>query len=263
MKTNMSMYDITQTLIKHRPTFCAFAQNAIAKDIAQIFCSIIDNKILNIFDVKYRTEYNLYKSLLRCYREYLASNNKSDYDFEDISITLNLYPLNEKDTLINVSYKDNIYGPIFRDIFDDYMYFDNSDKPNLITDIDWDKRRTDWVTTFDMNPMIYNVFDNFSDIGIQDIDFIKLCLEYIPSKEMRVKSFVETILFRKYPPNTKSIYEITKYCKSIFNTLPNESKELIKQYSEAIPVITRETFDKIDYISYDLLQPYYMFSKHK
>ena len=145
----------------------------------------------------------------------------------------------------------------FRDKYDiqDYHYQNQTDKPEEISDEDWNKRKDDWYTYLPSGvPRIDGMCINITTANdiIDKIFFAKAeeIIKYVPSKEKRVYLFAEEktindMLAKSDKDNLFSL--VLKYNKMIKNQSPEIMdiyQENFKLFDNILPEITLENMKK-------------------
>ena len=77
-----------------------------------------------------------------------TSNAVFTYDSEDdadYDVNVCIFPLEDKMLAIYYAHNDELYNILIENpAFSDYGYWNNTDKPNHLTDEEWEQRRIDW-----------------------------------------------------------------------------------------------------------------------
>lgn len=102
--------------------------------------------------------------------EILQKETRERYVFNDFTFDLSVYPM-ENQTLLYYYSEQNLSLDEFSDDIELYGYWNNSDKPDSISEEEWEQRKNDWNEALDMPRLkftigqdihtIFDAMDNF------------------------------------------------------------------------------------------------------
>lgn len=232
--------------------FCQKLGEQISKKreelVEQLFSDLFMNDIVSIFsgDYLYFEKVNLKRNIVFCLSEICeneqnkiktigARNPRFDFDFEVVFIHSSQKILcllyTEKREFVNIW--ESQPG------VEEYGYWNNSDKPENLSEKDWDKREIDWdealpgYTPPSKRGLVYIPDDKYI-FGIFNNEFKKML-----SKKEALRKLSQSLLRQWWVKKHKDLYNLKSqrlsYYIGFFNALENfiktkDSKKLQKRY---------------------------------
>lgn len=210
----------------------AQAQENFFHDVGSQIATQHDSYVLNLVDQE--PELNPSSIAYEMYQETREQKNKTSSDeyWNDYTCEVNFYTMNGK-TLIVCRAEKDFYQEILEKMDDvsEYGYWNNTDKPDHISDDEWDIRRSEWVPTLD------HIF-RYKFMVIDDRDLLDFCLlpqlkdleqfkKYYPSIESRINEMAGQIAVNRKFKDQKDI-NITDVSNYLFSSQRKDDVKAIK-----------------------------------
>ena len=174
------------------------AKTKYINSLTQYWVNIFDKKTINTNEQFHqllgesRTSKNYDDNLLKALIDVINANRKQiitsglrnpEFDFD---LSVRLFPINNKKTLINCFHDDVEFQQELANYFDEYHYQNQSDKPDNIPTRQWNLRRKDWDKAYRNagSSIVVHLFSQTTDIYSKYIDRKKLAelmLKSIPT----------------------------------------------------------------------------------
>lgn len=233
-------YVIPLMSLEELTTKCAEFRKIIANHIKQIYkeiyvkllVSALDNRCIGLQKIKTDTIFSTVNDFL--YKEFERSD-QGYRSYVDASFSFTLFPMKDKILAMIFSEQDTLIK-IFIDYFhaQSYCYFNNTDKPEEVSDLEWEQRYNDWdsVLKNDYIPALngfhvecHNRIYHNDWTSISDNDF-----NTIMNFDDRVKAVAATIIEDNFlcengPVNSARFMQLTEYKKTGTYEIALENKK--------------------------------------
>ena len=208
------------------------AQENFLYDVGSQIATQHDSYVLNLVDQEpelspHNIAYEIYKKT----REHKNTLSPDEY-WNDYTCEINFYTMNGK-TLIVCRAEKDFYQEILEkmDNISEYGYWNNTDKPEDISDDEWDIRLSEW------DPALDHIF-RYKFTVIDDRDLLDICLlpllkepeqfkKYYPSIESRISEMANQIAVNRKFKDQKitSASDVSKY---LFSSQRKDDVKAIK-----------------------------------
>lgn len=209
----------------------------VKKNFVKEFCSLRDHRVYfsNINNIEVSNQ--IYDILIKEYKDFLSSMNEYSYFRNpDYDAALKIHIYKGKSGILGIYNSEDSFD-YHKDIFnfpiiEDYMYQNQTDKPENISEEDWDFRKEDWLYALNNEICVLNIIDRYDLLNIETElkNKNKFESEFIVYQE---EIYQERLELAAIDIISKEIYE-QKYND-------NKNSSFMKSYREA-----RESKEEID-----------------
>lgn len=186
--------------------------------------------------------YNIIKTLadVRHKKSYYSDTRDVSCDFH---LILNIFGYKDKIVLYPF-YEQKEYRKIIDQEFEEYAYFNNTDRPENISDKEWDERSKIWNYVLDnQEPLQFNAFKSYE--GVLNFfleeeikEFNNKLVSYIPSDEKRAKELAVSSMYNKKKINSKKVSDYMKFVDKLKTDFKEEFEQEIKNIKKQLKPIT-------------------------
>jgi hypothetical protein len=201
----LELNEFSKTLGKD---FRAIKYKLVAKATARVVTNLMD---LDSYAGKKNKESYSFQAWSKMYEYTKTAKNSKELTWADFSCSVVFFPMKDKTLAIFYSYDfDRAYQKHWEslDLVDEYWFDNRGDKPDSVSDKDWNQRGSDWELVLEgpgipsQNGLIAEFCDHDND-SIRDTDLVK----YVPSYEKRIQSLVDSEFSKPKNKQTKSVIE--------------------------------------------------------
>lgn len=269
---NMSVFDINQMYLIFRKTLCEKAQQEYLKFVAKVYeTAFIYSKFgidiggydINLKELDSDLEESALLIFAREQASQLISKTRnailwSDAEPEaDFEASLCILPTRDAILCIPCANNSVIKAELVRTLKDyfhaeDYGYWDNTEGPDNITEIEWKKRRDDWNEVLPdylgvprQNGIVIKIVDSEFDLTKRAGSIAKCVMPYVESVEVLCKKAAkEKLIMAKYEEYIHDV-DSSEYNISIYKAW-RVASEYVMDNPENVEILTAEFLRQLD-----------------
>lgn len=206
------------------------------------------------FELKWKRENGLSEPLYRIITDLADARHRKSYYSEtrdvdcDFHLILNVFGYKDKIVLYPF-YEQKKYSTVLQEEFEEYGYFNNSDKPEKISDKDWDERSDAWNYVLDnQEPLQYNAYKSYESVinffSEDEVkDFKNKLISHIPSDDERAKDLATVSLYNKKKMNSKKPSEYMSFIQKLKTDFKEEFEQEIIKIKKQLKSITLDVIE--------------------